>query len=371
MNTAPTASPSEPSSTVLLGATFELEIERISYGGAGVGRLEGKVVFVPFTIPGERVSVRVVRDQKRFAEAVLLSIVKPAPERIPPKCVYFAKCGGCAYQHVDYSVQLAWKTEQVRELLQRVARISEPRVLPTLPSPKEWAFRNRIRVHSRDGKVGFFAKHSHRVVDVVECAIAQPEVNAKLASLRQSRRAAPETTLSAGDGGRFFEQTNFGAASELVRLVESMAGDGLETLVDAYSGAGFFGHRLSAQFERVVGIESHEGAVAAARRQAGANEHYICGDVATHLGAVLGDVNRQKTLLLLDPPAAGVAACVTDLLVALPVKRLVYVSCDPATQARDLGVLVRGGYSLEKVVPVDMFPQTADVEVVAELHWST
>ena len=139
------------------------------------------------------------------------------------------------------------------------------------------------------------------------------------------------------------------------------------TLIDAYCGAGFFGHRLASLFEHVLGIESHEGAVKQARLQAEAHERYVCGDVAEHLGAALGDVDRSRTSVLLDPPAAGVVARVTDALVAMPVRQLVYVSCDPATLARDVGVLVRGGYVLERVTPVDMFPQTADIEVVAEL----
>ena len=344
-----------------------LLIESVSYGGAGIGRLEGKVVFVPFAIPGERVGVRLLRQKKNFAEAELLEVLEPSPLRQAPRCPVFGKCGGCAYQHVDYGTQLEWKTSQVIDLLERVGRLSKPPVLPAVPSPSPWGFRNRIRVHSAHGATGFYSKHGHQIVDVAHCAIASDAVNAQLARLRLQPPLSGETSLSAKRDVRFFEQTNDGAAGLLVDLVEKSVHAGGGTLIDAYCGAGFFGHRLSNKFDKVLGIESHEGAVKQARLRAHPNETYLCGDVAEHLGAVLSESDRNQTCVLLDPPAAGVVARVTDALVALPVRQLLYVSCDPATLARDLGALVRGGYKLERVTPVDMFPQTADIEVLAEL----
>jgi len=154
----------------------------------------------------------------------------------------------------------------------------------------------------------------------------------------------------------------------LLRVVDEAVGEKNAALVDAYSGAGFFGRRLAPRFDQIIGIETHEGAVAAARKRAGPKERYLCGDVAAHLGGVLEALPRDRTVVLLDPPSAGVAARVTDLLTALPVARVVYVSCDPATLARDLGTLSRGGYRISAVTPLDMFPQTADVEVVAVLE---
>jgi 23S rRNA (uracil1939-C5)-methyltransferase len=348
----------------------EVEISRIAYGGAGIGRLDGKVVFVPFTIPGERAGVRVVREQKQYSEAEVVQLLRPAPERRIPRCEVFGRCGGCAYQHVDYALQLEWKVSQVRDLFQRVGKLPDAPVEAALPSPLEWGFRNRIRVHAKDGRVGFYGRNGHRIVDVRECAIASPGVNEALLKLRRSKPESGEYTLSGRGSVRFFEQTNDGAAAVLAGLVEEVVGSGRATLVDAYSGAGFFGRRLAPCFEAVIGIESHDGAVAEARRRAGEKERYISGDVAAHLGSVLDTLDRARSAVLLDPPAAGVSARVTDLLMALPVDMVVYVSCDPATQARDIGSLVRGGYRLERVIPVDMFPQTADIEVVAVLRGS-
>ena len=363
--------PASPTPAPAAPALVDLQIEGVAYGGAGVARTDGLVVFVPFTIPGEKVRAKPYRSQKRFCEAELLAVESPSPLRQSPVCELFGRCGGCAYQHVPYSTQLEWKTNQVRELLQRVGKITNPPVASTVASPQPWGYRNRIRVHvaNQEGSlhIGFYGKHGRKIVDVQNCPIASDEVNERLAVLRSTPPNQGEHTLSARPEVVFFEQTNDGAAAELVRLVGSLVGSGHELLVDAYCGAGFFGGLLAHRFEKVAGIESHPGAIAAAQKKAAPNETYICGDVATHLARILAGADPMRTTVLLDPPAAGLSPSVTEILGKSPVRSLVYVSCDPATLARDLGALVRSGYSLETVVPVDMFPQTADIEVVAAL----
>lgn len=364
----PPVSPAqEPAAPVLV----DLNIEGVAYGGAGIARTDGFVVFVPFTIPGEKVQAKPYRSQKRFCEAELFAVESPSPLRQSPVCELFGHCGGCAYQHVPYPTQLEWKANQVRELLQRVGKITNPPVASTIASPQPLGYRNRIRVHAahQEGSlhVGFYAKRGRGIVDVPSCPIAADEVNERLAALRSTRPNAGEYTLSARPEVLFFEQTNDGAAAELVRLVDSLIGSGHELLVDAYCGAGFFGSLLAHRFEKVAGIESHPGAIIAAQKKAAPNETYICGDVAAHLAKILASSDPTRTTVLLDPPAAGLSPGVTEILGKSPVRSLVYVSCDPATLARDLGAFVRFGYALETVVPVDMFPQTADIEVVASL----
>jgi len=364
----PPASPKlEPVAPVLV----DLQIETVAYGGAGIARTDGLVVFVPYTIPGEKVQAKPYRSQKRFSEAELLAVESPSPLRQLPVCELFGRCGGCAYQHVPYPTQLEWKANQVRELLQRVGKITNPPVAPTVASPQPLGYRNRIRVHaaSQEGSlhIGFYEKRGRKIVDVQNCPIASDEVNERLAILRGTRPGPGEYTLSARPEVLFFEQTNDGTAAELVRLVGSLVGSAHKLLVDAYCGAGFFGSLLAHRFEKVAGIESHPGAIAAAQKKAAPNETYICGDVAAHLAGILAGADPKLTTVLLDPPAAGLSPSVTEILGKSPVRSLVYVSCDPATLARDLGALVRFGYALETVVPVDMFPQTADIEVVAAL----
>jgi 23S rRNA (uracil1939-C5)-methyltransferase len=352
-------------------ALIDLKIQDVAYGGAGVGRIDGLVVFVPGTIPGETVRVRPLRMQKRFCEAELVEILSPSPLRQTPVCEWFGRCGGCAYQHVPYATQLEWKTFQVRELLQRIAKIKAPPVQPAVPSPLQFGYRNRIRVHVaiQEGalRVGFYAKRGRQIVDVQECPIASAPVNQKLAALRKTLPGPGEFVVSERPEVLFFEQTNDGAAAALVELVASLVENDQELLVDAYCGAGFFGSLLASRFSRVAGIESHPGAIDSARKKAATNESYFCGDVSVHLPAILASADPALTTVLLDPPAAGVSSTALEILGRQPVAKLLYVSCDPATQARDLGALVAQGYRLETVVPVDMFPQTADIEVVAVL----
>jgi tRNA/tmRNA/rRNA uracil-C5-methylase (TrmA/RlmC/RlmD family) len=349
----------------------ELGIERVAYGGAGVAKSEGMVVFVPFTIPGEVVTALPVRKKKRFCEAELIHVQRPSPIRQAPVCEWFGRCGGCAYQHVPYATQLEWKTSQVRDLFQRIGGIENPPVITAVASPREFRYRNRVRVHvsNRGGKleVGFYARGGREVVDVQSCPIAVDSVNNQLAALRGTQPPPGEYILSDRPDVLFFEQTNDGAADELAMIVTSLAGEGQQLLVDAYCGAGFFGHLLAPRFERVVGIESHPGAVNAALSKAGPNESYLCGDVAALLPSILDGADPALTTVLLDPPAAGLSPGVIDALARRRFANLVYVSCDPSTQARDLRALLDHGYRLESATPLDMFPQTSDIEVVASL----
>lgn len=344
-----------------------IEIEDIAYGGAGVGRADGKVHFVAFTIPGERIVAEVYTERKRFAESRLQKVLEPSGERLEPKCAHFGVCGGCAYQHVPYEVQLRWKRDQVRSLFERIGGVKNPPVQEVVPSPKVWGYRNRIRLHSKGGRVGFFAKHGRSIVEIRRCEIAEESLNQRLAALRGVALQEGEILLDERIGKRFFEQTNDAAAEELVRLVERMMAPNAGVLVDAYCGAGFFGRRLSGRFSRVLGIESNKLAVSEAVRVAGPGEQYVCGDVVFELKRVLDLFAEEGVVLLLDPPASGLGHGVVEILAHRALRQIVYVSCDPATQARDVKAILEMGFRLETLAPLDMFPQTADVEVVASL----
>ena len=345
----------------------ELEVQDIAFGGAGVARHEGKVYFVPFTAPGDRIMARVRKSKKAFVEADLIEIIKPAADRVAAPCPVFGRCGGCAYQHLPYERQLEFKHRQVEQTLRRVGRLETVPMEPIIPSPKQYEFRNRIRVHVQNGQVGFFAHRSHQLVQIAHCPIAELGVNVALQRLRQQPMRDGDYTVVNADRGRFFEQTNDGVAAELVKLVESWITPGHEVLIDAYCGAGFFAHLLAPRFAKVIGIEENEHAVAHARRQAGAHEHYLAGDVAFHLGDVLASHDLGRTTLVVDPPAAGMAPRVVEMVLLQPPAQIIYVSCDPATLARDLALLTKR-YALEAARPLDMFPQTAEVEVAARLR---
>ena len=342
-----------------------LQIESIAYGGDGIGRHEGRVVFVRFTIPGEQVRVRVTKSQRQWARAELLEIITASPDRIAPPCPCFTRCGGCAYQHIAYPRQLEIKTQQVAEALRRIGKFADPPVEPALPSPRDYGYRNRITVHVDPPAIGFRGTDPRELVDIKSCLLAEEGVNAALVALRAKRYPRPgPATLRSDPESRGFRQVNDEAAEVLAALVENMAGSG-GLLVDAYCGAGFFAKRLRGNFARIVGLDWDTRSIEAASKDASAHEEYRAGDTAELLPAALGA--PSETTVLLDPPAQGLAPSVIDTLLAARPSRIVYVSCDPATLARDLSRLA-AGYELVRAAPVDMFPQTASIETACLLE---
>ncbi|MGB8353232.1 MAG: TRAM domain-containing protein [Chthoniobacteraceae bacterium] len=351
-----------PSSSVI-----EVSVEDVAFGGNGVARHEGKAVFIPFVIDGEKITARIVREKKRFAQAALENVVSASPHRVEPPCPYFQTCGGCSYQHIAYGHQLEIKSRQVEQTLRRVGKLEQVPMQAIIPSPDIYHYRNRIRVHIEEGRVGFYARDAHELIDIESCAIASPEVNAALRTFRSRAVFDGDYTLSENAGGRFFEQTNNEVAREMLGVVASLVKRDQALLVDAYCGSGLFAKHLAGIFENVAGIEENTHAVDHARSNALPHEKYYAGDVEMYLPEVLASAERGRTTLILDPPAIGITPRVTDLIMAGMPGEVIYVSCNPATLARDLGQLSRA-YQLISVTPLDMFPQTAEIEVVAHLR---
>ena len=316
--------------------------------------------------------VEIVREHKSYLEARLLAVDASSPHRVAPPCPYFGRCGGCSYQHLDAATQQATKRAQVESVLRRIGKLAGIVVAPTVPSPRDYGYRNRITVHARDDVVGFYGRDEGRgraLVDIARCPIAEDAVNDRLTRFRANpRRREGHCTLRADsghDGG--FAQTNDGAAKELLQVVAGLIEDGATHLIDAYCGAGFFARHLRGRFERVVGLEWDQRAVAQARRDAAPHERYLDGDVATLLPDALAAFPAEATCLIVDPPSEGLADPVRRAVLALPPAELVYVSCNPATLARDLAELA-AVYEIGSVTPLDMFPQTAEIEAVARLR---
>jgi tRNA/tmRNA/rRNA uracil-C5-methylase (TrmA/RlmC/RlmD family) len=344
--------------------SIELDIHDVAFGGAGVGRLDGKIVFVPLTIEGEHVEVEAVEHRKNFDRAQLRKVFVRSARRVEPICPYFGRCGGCDYQHIAYDHQLELKRRQVVQLLERIGRITDIAVLPTLPCASPYEFRNRITVHAKQGKIGFFEKNSRDIVDVERCAIANPAVNEALKELRAT--GLPDgrhRTLRGAGVPRTFTQTNDFIAQALIEFVATHVVGGV--LLDAYCGSGFFGHAFADRLKAIIGIDWNRAAINAARASARANETYLCGDVADGIAALLVDYRPQTVIL--DPSADGLNDRVTSALAIEPPNRLIYISCNPATLARDLAQL-RNMFEIIAVQPIDMFPQTAEIEAVAVLN---
>jgi tRNA/tmRNA/rRNA uracil-C5-methylase (TrmA/RlmC/RlmD family) len=349
----------------------DLTITDVAFGGKGVGRIDGKAVFVPYVIDGETVSACVVREHNRFIEAELETVQTSSPHRVEPRCPYFGECGGCVYQHIGYEHQLAIKFHQVQQTLTRIGGISAP-MHPTIPSPSPYEYRNRITVHVRDGAIGFFRRESNRLIEIERCPIAREEVNERLAELRTQHPREGHYTLRENDGEAVFVQANDAVATLMLELVDRLLGPptGCASarpgiLIDAYCGAGFFAKRLQTQFEKVIGIDWDRHAIAQAKQNLEPNEEYIAGDVDSELSRLL-ESNRADAIIV-DPPQTGLSRSAQAALNRHPPRRLIYVSCNPATLARDLAAL-KNTFEIDSVTSLDMFPQTAEIEVVAALH---
>src|SRR5437867_6154194 len=299
----------------------DLRIEDVAFGGKGVAREQGKAVFVPHTIEGEMVSAEIVREKKQFAEADLVEVKQSSPNRVAPECPYFGRCGGCAYQHIDYQHQLAIKWRQVRDALQRIGKLKEVPMRPIIPSPRHYAYRSRITVHAQDGVIGFFRRDSHHLIDIERCPISRDEVNHALAELRaQPQGRDGHYTLRASSRPRIFSQTNDAVANALRDLVDNLVAPDQQLLIDVYCGAGFFAKALLDKFERVIGLDWDRFAIEAARQNATAKESYIAGDVDLAFGrlrSIISGFRSEKTTLLVDPPAAGLSATMRKAIVDL------------------------------------------------------
>ncbi len=327
----------------------------------------GKICFVSGVIPGEKVRAQVRAEHASYAEADLKEVVEPSADRMKPRCPVYGRCGGCHYQHLSYPGQLAIKTEQVAEILKRLGGVPNPKVEPMVPSPEQFHYRNRITVHTRSGRIGFFRPRSRRIVEVSHCPIATERVNALLGELRSSHPKDGEYPLREPSAFRGFRQVNDAVADRLAGVVEEMARPGGKLFVDAYCGAGFFAKRLTALFDLTIGIEWSTDAIRIARQEAGSREIYLSGDVRRHLVPALDAAPADCTTLLVDPPEEGVEKDVLEAVESRRPSRLIYVSCNPATLARDVRHLA-SSYALERVCPVDMFPQTAEIEAAALLR---
>ena len=407
---------------------IELEIATLTNLGSGLGRvsvdhprgrLENWVVMIPFTLPGERVRVRVFRNHKNYSEADVVEVLKPSPDRIEAPCPLFGRCGGCQYQHLSYAGQLVWKRRQVAELLEHMAEVDFP-VETVIGSPKEWGYRSKITPHfaaprNRDGDdvtpatiperempIGFLRQGTRfDIVDVPQCLIATEAINARLTAVRAEVRARAAaggyergaTLLLREASGEvvtdydavivetvgalklrflardFFQNNPFILPAFTQYVREQAASTQARFLVDAYCGSGLFALTAAPAFEQVTGVEISETSVAFARENASANgianARFQAGDAARIFEGLT--FPAAETVVVIDPPRKGCDASFLSQLFNYGPRAVVYVSCDPATQMRDLKLFIAAGYELKRVQPFDLFPQTRHLECVITL----
>ena len=370
-----------------IGKIVKIKIDNIAFGGEGVGRVEGFVVFVPLVIEGEVVEAKIIEVKKSFARGELVKIINPSPIRINAECKYFGNCGGCQYQHIRYEDQLKIKQQQIIELFKRIGGFSEDKVAPVIACPQTFNYRNRILVRSQwNGKakkllVGFRKRNSHWVVEINDCKIAEPALNKQIPEVRANPpkrggikinlRVAPED-WSVPDHSFF--QTNLFILPKMVNKVRKIfQSNNSEYLVDTYCGVGFFAIELANLAKKFVGVESDKLAIKAAQENSikfGAeNGEFIEGRTEDLLPELLEKLSPNKTSVILDPPRKGCAPSAIEQLRKVKPSQIIYISCHPATLARDLNILCADGvYRLEHVYPIDMFPHTQHIECITDLR---
>lgn len=398
------------------GSLVEIEINDIAHGGEGVGRVAGKAHFIPGVMPGETVVGRIVKDGGSWARAELVEIRAAAPERVEPPCPHAAACGGCQWQHADYSAQLRWKQNTVASQMRHIGKLDDPPVADIVAPGPTFGYRNRMDFRVRNGAPALHRARSHELVELSVCELLDPQLaevfdnlgdlsgvdritlrcgtntgdklaiidgeiprqastwDTRLARLDGKQAVAVEGKAEIAEdivgfrfrisGGAFFQNNSHGAAA-LTRLVyDALEPSPTDVLLDAYAGVGLFGVIIGSKVDRVVAVESNRTAAADLKRNltAAKVDHRV---IRGKMEKVAGDLDEYPDLAVADPPRTGLGERGVDAVTAGDPQRLAYVSCDPASLARDTLLLGDRGYQLEQVTPVDMFPQTFHIEAVA------
>ena len=387
-------------------------MEKLVYGGDGLARLEGRVVFAPFVLPGERVRAAPDRQKPGLVQARTLEVLHPSAQRVAPRCPVFGRCGGCHYQHAPHEFQLAAKRAILVEELRRLGGISAPEEIAAI-SGEPWGYRNRVQLHIEDRQMGYWEPRSHKLCPTSACPIASPKAGQAIAALAamlhdprwprfvQSLEVFTDETqvqLNVHDtdrpvarrffdwcgenipgmvqgaldyGGEFRVSSNsfFQVNRFLIGRLAETALEGAEgdSALDLYAGVGLFTVPLARRFRQVTAVESGGGASRDLRfnlDRAGLAQ--VRSDSST-VEAFLEKLKRAPDFVLVDPPRAGLGKAVAGRLTELRPRLLTIVACDPATLARDLAALVAGGYKIRRIALVDLFPQTYHLETVVSL----
>ena len=416
----------------------QIPIDSMAFKGYGVARIHGKVVFVPYTVTGDRAWIEVVEEKKEYSMGRVVKIIEPSPWRVNPPCPYFGNCGGCQWQHIDYPAQADLKKEILGDLLKRLGRLKEIPSIGVVPSPKAYDYRIRIQLKVRGKAMGYYQERSHRIVDVEHCPISHPLVNRIIQNLRDqldalSRMKEIEINISpeeergiilfhphssdrrlgplakkllqsdpilrgiaiAGRGELTFfgdpleltipsyqdrnlqlrispgsfSQVNLEQNQTLIQIVLQFSELNQEDKVlDLYAGVGNLTLPLAIRAKEALGIEENRMAVKDAQFNAERNGIQNCHFIQGRVEHVLSNWERGTPhLIILDPPRAG-CKTILDQVVRLKPKKIIYVSCEPTTFARDLRLFSEKGYSLQRLSLIDMFPQTYHIEVVGLLQ---
>ncbi|SNR80049.1 class I SAM-dependent RNA methyltransferase [Desulfurobacterium atlanticum] len=422
---------------------MQLEIEKLVYGGKGLGRFQGRTFFVPFTAPGDVVEIEETLKKSGYSEGRIKKIVKKGKNRIEPRCPYFGKCGGCDWQHLDYEAQVEAKRAILEENLQKIGRIKKPNIDEVIPSPNPWHYRNRAQFKVKNGKVGFFAKGTHEVVDIDRCDILKENLSQAIKGLKKLASLLPtepnefhiyssnkdEVILKIVYHGKFkkidltlddikdmlnvnlvgfgiyksgesgyperikffgkdftyekidkfkfrvsadsFFQVNRFQVENLIKKVSQGAMEYQYLLAaDLYCGVGTLTIPVGRYVHKAFGIEASFSAISDALYNKDINGlrniSFFCRETEEGIEIIK---ENSPDLVVIDPPRSGLSQRIIREISSLPrLKRIIYVSCNPATLARDIALFYQHGIHMEKSKLIDMFPQTYHIETIAFLR---
>ena len=397
----------------LIVSNFEVTVEKLVYGGDGLARLDGRVVFAPFVLPGERIRARAEQEKPGLVRARMLEVLETVPDRVAAPCPVFGRCGGCHYQHAPYDYQLAAKRSILVEELRRLGKIAAPAEIAVVAG-EPFGYRNRVQLAVEETRIGYREARSHKLIAVNECPVSSPKINDAIAALnrmahdprwprfvraievfadeRQVQINVLETDRPVAR--RFFDwcateiegvvegaldyESRFRVSSNsffqvnrflLDQLVDAALADAAgDTAADLYAGVGLLSIPLARRFREVTAVESGAGAVRDlqfnAQRAGLTNLCALPQSAEEHLARL----EKAPDLVVLDPPRAGLGKAVVKRLGELKPRQVVIVACDPATLARDLAGLLAAGYKLDRMAMVDLFPQTYHLETVVALR---
>ncbi|MEW6087375.1 MAG: class I SAM-dependent RNA methyltransferase [bacterium] len=379
------------------GKRINVKIESIAFGGEGIARVNNRVVFIRNVVDGETVEVEIMEERKNFLKAKLISIEGKSPFRIDPPCPYYSECAGCQYQHIDYNHQLDIKRKQVGETIKHIAKIDLP-VGSLIPSPETYNYRRLLEFHSLQNTTGFYTYNNKTIVGVDNCMLGEDKINEYYKNLKKKDEPLSSSFRIILDdsgeaystitdkkkilnyhvmGTKFFVpinsffQTNRSLLEKMAETVINYSGaEKDEVFFDCFSGVGFFSVFLAGKAARVYGFEEGYEASEIASQNALINgiKNFVSiqGKTEKKLPKLLKEIIPDT--IILDPPRVGCHPDILELTGRHKIKKIVYVSCNPSTLARDIVILKGFGYELKKVQPIDMFPQTSHIEVVSLLE---
>lgn len=363
----------------------EVTITGYDHQGRGISKIDNKIVFVPNTIIGEKVNINIITNKKSYMEGEVISWVTESPTRTKGKCRYYPQCGGCDLLHIPYCGQLKYKQDKVNNIMTHYVKEKFP-IKDIIASPKQFHYRNKVTLHGNHKCLGFYERKSNKIVKIDTCLLLDNKLNEYLKTIKPTNKSIIIRTngndILSGDGtiikkiGQYnflvslssFFQINDDVTYLMYEKIKEYAnGTKKDNLLDLYCGTGSIGIYLSQDFHEVLGIEINKQAIKDAKKNKELNKISNISFIASDVNKIIDEISFKPSIVVVDPPRAGLDQKTIDAIIKMQPQRLIYTSCDPMTLARDLNRL-KDYFDIIELTPFDMFPNTYHVECVVWLE---